>query len=241
MPDSNRPRVLLIPTLTEIEWKVAPLIAEWAEVATFDAPGVGDEPLAGELSATAVVTRGLDEVDARGWDRYFVAGDEHGAFQAARLAAERPDAVAGLVLGHACLEYRGTGERPPINGEVMRAVFSLASTDYRTYVRHLTQLTQDAYDDELAEEYMRRVPQEVTLQLPSVVEELRQQPLAPMLDELEAPLLLVKHEGCLGWTDEGWEDIVARFPEAATLVTAEKSSTDPAFAEGLRAFCEAQQ
>src|SRR5688572_22836055 len=108
---ATRPRVLLVPTLTEIEWKVAPLIAEWADVATFDAPGVGGEPQAGELTAAAVVARGLEEVDSRGWGRYFVAGDEHGAFQAARLAAERPGSVAGLALGHACLEYRGSGER----------------------------------------------------------------------------------------------------------------------------------
>ena len=40
----DRPRVLLVPTLTEVEWKIRPLIEEWAEVASFDAPGVGDEP-----------------------------------------------------------------------------------------------------------------------------------------------------------------------------------------------------
>ena len=27
----DRPRVLLVPTLTEIEWKIRPLIEEWAE------------------------------------------------------------------------------------------------------------------------------------------------------------------------------------------------------------------
>ena len=36
----DRPRVLLVPTLTEVEWKIRPLIEEWAEVASFDAPGV---------------------------------------------------------------------------------------------------------------------------------------------------------------------------------------------------------
>jgi pimeloyl-ACP methyl ester carboxylesterase len=235
---AERPRVLLVPTLTEIEWKVAALIAEWAEVATFDVPGVGDEPAAEKLTVDAIVGRGLEEVDARGWLRYVVAGDEHGAFAATRLAAARPQAVAGLALGHACLEYRATGDRAPINGEVMSAFARLATVDYPTYVRHLTQLTQDAYDDELANEYLRRVPHELTLELPSVIAELASEPLEPLLRNLGVPLFLVKHEGCLGWTDEGYEDAVAAFPEAATLTTANKSSTDPDFATGLRAFCE---
>ena len=238
MPDATEPRILLVPTLTEIEWKIAPLIAEWAEVATFDAPGVGDEPPVERLTPDAIVTRGLDEIDSRGWDRCVVAGDEYGAYTAVKLAAARPESVAGLALGHACLEYRATGERAPVNGEVMRAFLSLASMDYPTYVRHLTQLTQDAFDDELADEYLRRVPQEVTLELTRMISELGREPLEPILRDLGVPLLLVKHEGCLGWTDEGYEDAVAAFPDAATLATKEKSSTDPAFVAGLREFCE---
>jgi pimeloyl-ACP methyl ester carboxylesterase len=234
----SRPRVLLVPTLTEIEWKIAPLIAEWAEVATFDAPGVGDEPAAEVLDVEALVDRGLAELDAHGWERCVIVGDEFGAYNAAKLAQARPEAAAGLALGHACLDYRMGGERAPLHAEVMRAFQSLASTDYPTYVRHLTQLTQDAYDDELADEYRRRVPQEVTLEVFGILAERGRDHLEPIVRELGVPLLLVKHEGCLGWTDEGFEDAVAAFPEADTLVTEHKSSTDPAFAAGLRAFCE---
>ncbi|MGZ8667343.1 MAG: hypothetical protein ACXWZM_09570 [Solirubrobacterales bacterium] len=32
----SRPRVLLMPSLTEVEWRTRPLIEEWAEVASFD-------------------------------------------------------------------------------------------------------------------------------------------------------------------------------------------------------------
>jgi hypothetical protein len=34
----------LVPTLSEIEWKIKPLIAGWADVASYDASGVGQEP-----------------------------------------------------------------------------------------------------------------------------------------------------------------------------------------------------
>ena len=34
-------RVLLVPTVTEVEWKIKPLLEEWADVASFDAPGSG--------------------------------------------------------------------------------------------------------------------------------------------------------------------------------------------------------
>ena len=40
----ERPRLLLVPMLTEVEWVIRPLLEEWAEVASYDAPGVGDEP-----------------------------------------------------------------------------------------------------------------------------------------------------------------------------------------------------
>jgi hypothetical protein len=62
-----RPRILLCPQFTEVEWRIAPQLAEWAEVATFDAPGVGDEPgpADGELDRRHVVERGLQEVKRR--------------------------------------------------------------------------------------------------------------------------------------------------------------------------------
>jgi hypothetical protein len=52
------------------------------------------------------------------------------------------------------------------------------------------------------------------------------------------PLLLAKHEGCLGSTDEGFEDIVAAFPEAETVICPEACSSSPAFADAIRRFCE---
>ena len=38
------PRLLLVPQLTQIEWTIEPDLEQWAEVASFDPPGVGNEP-----------------------------------------------------------------------------------------------------------------------------------------------------------------------------------------------------
>jgi hypothetical protein len=63
---------LLCPQFTEVEWTIAPLLSEWAEVATFDAPGVGDEPIAGgdpsRFDRELVVARALQEVDRLRWE-----------------------------------------------------------------------------------------------------------------------------------------------------------------------------
>jgi hypothetical protein len=49
--------------------------------------------------------------------------------------------------------------------------------------------------------------------------------------------LLGQHVGCLGSTEEGYQDIVAQFPEAATVSCPEACSASPTFAEALREFC----
>src|SRR3954447_26981418 len=110
---------------TEVEWTIAPQIAEWAEVATFDAPGVGDEPMPTEdptaLDREMVVGRALQEVEKRGWDSYFVVGDAWGTATAVRVALARPEPLLGLALGHATLSYEREGQRPPVSKEVTAA------------------------------------------------------------------------------------------------------------------------
>jgi pimeloyl-ACP methyl ester carboxylesterase len=234
-----RPRILLVPTLTEIEWRIKPELEEWAEVASFDAPGVGEEPARERPLLDGLRERGIEELDRLGWDRFVVAGDEYGGFTAIRVAAARRDRLAGFAYGHATLSLDQSGERAPLNLEVMTAFRGLADKDYRSYVRALTQLTRQAYDDETADEYMRRVPQEVTLSyLPRVMERAAQESSEELLRGLGCPLLLAKHEGCLGWTDEGYEDAVAAFPEATTVAMTVKPSVSPEFAAKLREFCE---
>jgi hypothetical protein len=51
------------------------------------------------------------------------------------------------------------------------------------------------------------------------------------------PTLLARHKGCLLFTDEGFEDAVAAFPEATAMTCAEKPGTSHEFAAALREFC----
>jgi pimeloyl-ACP methyl ester carboxylesterase len=233
-----RPRILLVPTVTQVEWTIKPLLEEWAEVASYDAPGVGDEP-ATEVTQEAVVARGLSEIERRGWEDCVVAGDEAGAAQAIRIAGARPSAIRALVLGHAALSFHRTGERPALNGDVFDALLQVARTDYRSFVRALSQITQNAYDDEMVDRFMERVPRELAV---GYYEQMFSAPggggLERTLRGLRVPMLFVEHRGCLGWTPESFKDAVAAFPEAATASVEIKPSCAPEFAEILRGFCD---
>ncbi len=234
-----RPRVFLMPTLSEVEWTIMPQIADWAEVASFDAPGIGGEAPT-DFSADALVERGIAELDRLRWPEYFLVGDEFGAAQAVRLAGRRPDGIRGLALGHASLSLRSAGRDAPMNADVTEAVMQIARTDYRSFVRALTQVTKNAYDDELAESYMDRVPAEaVASYIPEVIGAAIQEDLEPTLRELGVPLLLVEHLGCLMWTHDGYEAAVAAFPDATRAGFELKPSVNPEFAAVLHEFCSA--
>jgi hypothetical protein len=224
--------------MTELEWRIKPLLEEWADVASFDSPGVGDEPAVGAPTPEAIVNRGVEEIERRGWDACTVVGDEYGIYGAVRVAVERPQAVRSLALGHACLRFSEEGKRATINGDVMGAMRKLFDVDYRTYARHLTQVTQGAYDEETAAQYIERVPHHVSRGYQGEISKAGEA-MEPLIVSLELPLLLAKHDGCLGWTDEGWEDAVAALPSATTMETEQKPSCSPEFAEALRSFCEA--
>jgi hypothetical protein len=233
-----RPHVLLVPTLTAIEWRITPEVGEWAEVASYDVPGVGDEPRPERFDLDSLVDRGAAELDRLGWERFVVVGDEHSVFPAVGIAAARADGLAGVALGHASLSYERKGDRAPIRGELMSAMNQLAERDYRSFARALTQLTQEGIDEATADEYIQRVPQEITLgYLPQVMRLASEVEVEKTLRELDPPLLFAKHEDCLAWTDEGFEDAVAAFPEAVTMTTKEKPSASPLFVAALREFC----
>jgi hypothetical protein len=100
-------------------------------------------------------------------------------------------------------------------------------------------MTRGAVSEELAKQMVKRFPN-VEL-VTATVEALAQEPepIGGDLAALEMPLLLAKHEGCLGRTDEGFEDIVAAFPEAQTVICPEQCSSSPTFARAIREFCGA--
>jgi hypothetical protein len=235
----ERPRLLLVPQVCALDWQIASQLTEWAEVATYDAPGVGDEPLVGEIDREAIAGRGLEELDRLGWERCCLVADEFGVPTALLLARMRPEAVAGLALGHACLSHDVEGDRPPINGAVLEVLAQTAQTDHRTWGRHVTQVTQSAYDDDLIDRYLARVPPRIAAQFARVMRE-SDYSMRDTLDQFAArgvPMLFARHEGCLMFTVEGYADAIAAFPAAHTASTSEKPSASPAFAEALRSFC----
>src|SRR4051812_8339313 len=209
------PPVLLVPVVTELEWSVEPLIAEWTQVASFDAPGVGVEPPAEAWTRRAIAERGIEEIERQGWERCVVVGDEFGGVTAGVIASLAPQRVAGLALGHASLSLDADGPRRPLTAEVLETFASMIRTSYRSYARAMSQVTQGAYGDDFVERYMERVPQQVMQEYSEVVyTDLPGERLEETLPGLDVPLLLAEHRPCLVYTPESFEDVTARFPEA---------------------------
>jgi len=204
-----------------------------------DATPIDSDRPAESLAAwrEAAVRVGLQLVDRRGWDRFVVVGDGYGQPTAVRLAKRRRESVLGLALGHAALSSATTGPRPPANSATWEAFEQLTRQGNEAFVRHgLVQMTQGSFDEEVAQQMVERFPNWDLIV--AVVEALGREP-EPIGDELRAldvPLLLGKHEGCLGRTDEGFEDIVAAFPEAQTAICPEACSSSPTFAEAIKRF-----
>jgi hypothetical protein len=243
----EKPRILLIPEFTELEWKIKPQLEQWAAVASFDAPGVGEESVSlRELERIAsedgyrhetTARRALEEAERRGWDRFVVVSDSGANPAACVLARRRPDAVQAIALGHACLTLDSQGPRAAINDEVRSAMARLVSQDREQFLRHaLTQLTGGSYDEELASRILERVPQELFTRLWLAG---RGERLDVLLDCLDIPLLLVKHNGCLLYTDEGFEAAVEAFPAARSGSVADKPSVSADFADLVRDFHQA--
>jgi pimeloyl-ACP methyl ester carboxylesterase len=235
----NRPRLLLVPEFTEVEWAaIRPNLEEWAEVASYDPPGVGDEPEAETFDRAAIVRRGLEELDRRGWERCFVASDSWGIASAVQLAVARPDAVDGLALGHAKLSFRREGPRAPHNPGVYAALTELVAKDHEEFLRHgAVQVTGGSIDEEQAERMIKRFPRELMQRGWEMITR-DDVNIGELLAQLECPLLFAKHEGCLGSTDEGFEDAVAAFPRAQTVSVTDAPLTSAVFADALREFCE---
>jgi hypothetical protein len=239
---SGRPRLLLVPQLTELEWLIKPELETWADVASYDAPGVGAEPPVDDFGSRAIGMRGLEEVERRGWDRCVVVSDEFGAAAAGHLVSARPDVVEAIAFGHARLSNDMEGERPAMNREVYAALSQLALHDRRTFVRQFFKLTQGeeergGYGEELMSTYLERVPGELLASFFETRPEAGEA-VAALTRSVDAPLLLAKHDGCLMFTDEGYADACAALPKARALKVQDKPSASPVFARALQEFCE---
>jgi len=244
------PRLLLIPEFTELAWEtIRAGLSEWAEVASYDPPGVGGEPLAeGDVEAvrSGAITvhdlftrRGLEEVDRRGWDRFFVVSDAWGNAAAARIAATRRDAVMGVALGHASLSFEMEGERPAVSREVWAAMGQLLRQDHREFIRHgIVQMTRGSVSDGAASEMLDRFPDGAFVSVTWEALGRDEERIGELLGAYGGPLLLAQHQGCITFTDEGFRDAVAAFPHAAVVRTEDAPSIRPEFVAALRDFCE---
>ena len=235
-----RPRLLLLPEFTELQWTIKPALEEWAEVRSYDAPGIGSEPRPQDLSNVTgqlLVDRGLEEIDRAGWKDFFLVADGWAIRTAVGIAKERPEATLGLALGHASLTQRREGERAPINGEVYAAVTQLVDTDAQSFIRYgIVQATGGSIDEDEAARIMSRVPQKDMAEGWKLLT--ADEPYEEELRGLDQPLLLAKHEGCLMSTDEGFEDAAAALPGASAIAVEKAPCTSPDFAQALRLFCE---
>jgi hypothetical protein len=232
-----RPRLLLVPSITELEWRIKPLLEQWADVASYDTPGVGVEPMVDPLDADAIIARGLAEVDRLGWGHCVIASDDMANAIAVRIASARPDMVERMALGHAALSFHTDGVDAPVSAEVLAGLNKLLETDYRSWVRAYTQVTQGAYDDATMELFLERVPATVCRRTQETIDALAADvDMEATLRQLGVPLLLGEHRDCLVFRHEGYQRAVAAFPAAKTISTHEKPSCSAAFAEALRAF-----
>jgi hypothetical protein len=233
----TQPRILLVPNLTELEWLIKPQLEEWAEVASFDAPGVGDEPRSEKLDREAIIHRALVELERREWDACFIAGDSWGNATAVRAANQWDGKVLGLALGHARLSDSARGKRPPVNRVVWDAMGQLLQNDYSAFIRYgLTQLTQGSIGDELAKRMLERIPMDIAqAAFETILSD--EGGIEDPLRQLDVPLLFARHEGCLSATEEGFEDAVAAFPHARTATAAEAPTVSAHFGHALHSFC----
>jgi pimeloyl-ACP methyl ester carboxylesterase len=229
--------VLLVPAATELEWRIKPALAEKTEVASFDAPGIGDEPPPARFGRRAIAERGVQAIEAHSWDQCVVVGDEFGSLTAAMVASLAPDRVAGLALGHACLSYETQGPHPAINGEVLEGFMAMERTNYRAYARALSQITQGSYDEDFADAYIERVPQQTVLGYSDLYRDGTR--LVDLLEGWNGHLLLAEHYPCLLWTREGFHDASAAFPDARRIICESKPSVSPQFAEAVIELCGA--
>ena len=247
---TERPQILLVPSWSEVQWAIKPRLEEWADVASYDPPGVGAEPPTEQRLPEAIVARGASEIERRGWTECIVVGDDFGTVFATLVAAMQRSRVVGLALGHACLGYRLEGERPTMNPEIVEMSRRLLEIDFRSFIRQDVGIwdARPGYSvdsaDELVDALVSRVPREHALKLMDELEEGIGEAggsLEPFLRELDLPLLLARHRDCVVFTPHGFEDIVAAFPNATTLATPESPCFSPEFAEALREFAGGRQ
>ncbi|HEX8742050.1 MAG TPA: hypothetical protein VF712_02855 [Thermoleophilaceae bacterium] len=230
-----RPRVLYVPIFAGFEARpFTKLAGEWADVETFDGPGIGTragEPVGGPAGVAAAGAARLDEL---GWERCVVACDSHAQAAGIELAVRDPR-VGGIAVSHPAPDYSTTGERPALSEAIFTAGAQLLATDYRSFARALTQLTQGTLDDEWVEGLIATVPHAVAQEHMARIA--LEGELVPRLSGEDLEVLLAGHSGCLMWTPEGVEDAAAALPDAQVVHCDDVPMADEAYYAALRELC----
>ena len=235
MPD--RPRLLLFPSMSELEWDlIRPQLEEWADVASFDLPGVGEGADPRELSRENATARALEVLAGRGWRDAVFAGDQFGSALAIVAARAWDGSVRGLALGHACLHYGRDGERRAISQAVADFQLQITELSPAAARQMLAQALELTYGAETTAAILGRLPEAFATEFARFLIENEDVDFEPDLRALGVPLLLAEHEECGMWTPEGFEDAVAAFPEATVVRTPDNPGSSPRFAEALREF-----
>ena len=239
---AQRPRLLLVPSMSELEWgRIRPLLEEWAEVAAYDLPGLGETepPDQLDLSATSLVARGVQELEQRGWSEAIVVGDQFGSGLAVLVADAWDGDVRGVALGHACLTYAREGPRPAISAIAADFQLQLTRLGRAQADQMFLQGVEMTYGAEVADGIRARLSPGFTQQYAQLLLANQDIDLEPTLRELGVPLFFAQHKDCGLWMPEGFEDAVAAFPEARTLIVDENPGSSPEFAAALREFAAA--
>jgi len=236
----NRPRLLLVPSISELEWdKIRPLLEEWADVASYDLPGFGADVPPGGLDLDMSINRGIGELERRRWTDAVIVGDQFGSGLAVLVARTWQGDVRGLALGHACLNYRRDGPRPVISAAVAEFQLQLAQAGFRAAEQMFSQGLEVTYGQEVAAQIRERLTPEFTREFAQFLLANQNMELEHQLRALGVPLLLVQHQDCPLWTSEGFEDAVTAFPDAHTATTFDNPGSSSEFAAALRTFAGA--
>jgi hypothetical protein len=114
----------------------------------------------------------------------------------------------------------------------------LLRQDREAFIRYgIAQSTAGSVSNELAQQMIDRFPKDLVL-LGWERWTAEDDEFAAILKELDVPLLLAKHEGCLMSTDEGFEDAVAELQPSRAISVPVAPATSDEFAAAVREFCE---
>jgi hypothetical protein len=230
-----QPRILYVPIFAAFEARpLAERAADWAEIASFDGPGTGSRRDEQPGGSEAMAAAGAERLDELGWDSCVVVCDSHAQASGAELARRDPR-VVGLAMGHAALRYEADGPKPTLSPGVHAAATQLLDTDYRSFGRAVTQMTQGSFDDQWVEEFMEEVPPKAARV--RFAELVASRELASRLQGADLPLVLARHVGCVMWTSEGFAEAVAALPHAIAVDCNDIPLADPAFHSALRELC----